>query len=155
MVAGVVEGQRMHQQAVARAFVDRFRAMQLESPRELDWRGWIDRYLEVVQWDLDLSAANEMGLHESLRSLFPELRREFAAFIARTYPAWLAHLEGDRPPLSIDIVGEFLMPVLEKEKAVAFIVVDCLRLRPARVLHPVLAPPLQIYTAHYFCVLPP
>jgi hypothetical protein len=72
----------------------------------LDWRGWIDRYLEMVQWDLDLTAANEMGLHESLRGLFPSCR-DFAQYVARAYPQWLANLEGDRPPPSIDIVSEF------------------------------------------------
>ena len=55
-----------------------------------------------------------MGLHESLQGLFPDLRREFATFMRDAYPGWLANLEGDRPPLSIDIVGEFLMPVLER-----------------------------------------
>ena len=65
LVARMLEGPRIRQQAIARAFVDRFRAMQNESLRDLDWRGWIDRYLELVQWDLDLTAATEMGLHES------------------------------------------------------------------------------------------
>ena len=154
MVARLLEGPRIHQQAVARSFVDRFRQMQLESLRDLDWRGWIDRYLEMVQWDLDLTAANEMGLHESLRGLFPEMRREFANFMATSYPRWLANLEGDRPPLSIDIVSEFLLPILEKEKAAAFIVIDCLRLDQWRALEPVIAPLFDIETTHYFGILP-
>ena len=88
--------------------------MQNESLRDLDWRGWIDRYLELVQWDLDLTAAGEMGLHESLRGLFPDMRREFAAFMSHGVSRrGCANLEGDRPPLSIDIVGEFLLPVLQ------------------------------------------
>src|SRR6476469_3416128 len=83
LVARMLEGPRIRQQAIARSFVDRFRAMQNESLRDLDWRGWIDRYLELVQWDIDLTAANEMGLHESLRGLFPELRRHFAQYQER------------------------------------------------------------------------
>jgi CheY-like chemotaxis protein len=154
MVARLLDGPRIRQQAVARAFVDRFRAMQLESPRELGWRGWIDRYLEIVQWDLDLAGANEMGLHDSLRGLFPELRREFALYMSRAYPAWLAALDGDRPPLSIDIVGEFLMPVLRQDRAVAFIVIDCLRLDQWKIIQPVIAPLFDIETTHYFGILP-
>ena len=154
MVSGLLEGPRIRQQVVARSFVDRFRAMQGESLRDLDWRGWIDRYLEMVQWDLDLTAANEMGLHESLRGLFPDLRRDFALFMARAYPDWLANLEGDRPPLSIDIVSEFLMPVVQQDKAAAFIVIDCLRLDQWKSLEPVIAPLFDIETTHYFGVLP-
>ena len=148
MVSGLLEGPRIRQQVVARSFVDRFRAMQFDSLRDLDWRGWIDRYLELVQWDLDLTAANEMGLHESLRGLFPDMRREFATFMARAYPEWLANLEGDRPPLSIDIVSEFLMPVVQQDRAAAFIVIDCLRLDQWKALEPVIAPLFDIETTH-------
>jgi CheY-like chemotaxis protein len=154
MVARLLEGPRIYQQAVARAFVDRFRAMQFESLRDLEWRGWIDRYLELVQWDLDLTAANEMGLHDSLQGLFPELRRQFALFMARAYPAWLADLEGDRPPLSVDIVGEFLMPIVRQDRAAAFIVIDCLRLDQWKVIEPVIASLFDIETTHYFGILP-
>ena len=154
LVARLLEGPRIRQQAVARAFVDRFRALQLESPRELDWRGWIDRYLELVQWDLDLTAANEMGLHDSLRGLIPEMRREFALYMSHAYPEWLANLESDRPPLSIDIVGEFLMPIVRQDGAATFIVIDCLRLDQWKVIEPVIAPLFDIETTHYFGILP-
>ncbi len=154
LVARMLEGPRIRQQAVSRAFVDRFRAMQFESLRDLDWRGWIDRYLELVQWDLDLTAAGEMGLHDSLRGLFPEVRRAFALYMSRSYPEWLAHLESDRPPLSIDIVGEFLMPVVRQDGNALFIVIDCLRLDQWKIIEPVIAPLFDIETTHYFGVLP-
>ncbi len=154
LVTRMLEGPRIRQQAISRAFVDRFRAMQFESLRELDWRGWIDRYLELVQWDLDLTAANEMGLHDSLRGLFPEVRRAFALYMANAYPEWLAHLESDRPPLSIDIVGEFLMPVVRQDGNALFIVIDCLRLDQWKIIEPVIAPLFDIETTHYFGVLP-
>jgi len=154
LVARMLEGPRIRQQAISRAFVDRFRAMQFESLRELDWRGWIDRYLELVQWDLDLTAANEMGLRESLRGLFPEVRRDFALYMARAYPEWLAHLESDRPPLSIDIVGEFLMPIVRQDGNALFIVIDCLRIDQWKIIEPVIAPLFDIETTHYFGILP-
>ena len=154
LVARMLEGPRIRQQAIARSFVDRFRAMQNESLRDLDWRGWVDRYLELVQWDLDLTSANEMGLHESLQGLFPDLRREFAQFMGKAYPAWLKNLEGDRPPLSIDIVEEFLLTVMQHDRAVVFIVIDCLRLDQWKALEPVIAPLFDIETTHYFGVLP-
>ena len=100
---------RIRQQAVARAFVERFRAMELERGTDLDWRGWIDALRRArCEWDVDLAAARRVGLHESLRGLYPDMRREFAQYMRDRYPAWLANLEGDRPPLSIDIVSEFL-----------------------------------------------
>jgi len=153
-VTRILEGERIRQQAVARAFVERFRAIELERGRVLDWRGWIERFDELVRWDVGLTAAGETGLHESLRGLYPDMHRDFAAFMSRMYPQWLRNLEGDRPPLSIDVVEEFLLPALRRGRNAVLVVVDCLRLDQWRVLEPKLARLFDVETSHYFAVLP-
>ena len=52
VVTRLLDGPKLRREAVARAFVERFRALELERDRVLDWRGWIDRYDELVRWDL-------------------------------------------------------------------------------------------------------
>ena len=153
-VTRLLEGPRLRQQAVARQFVSRFRELQTASLRDLDWRGWIDHFAELTQWDLDLAAAGEMGLHESLQSLYPDLRREFAHYMFQAYPAWLRDLEGDRPPLSVDIVQEFVLPIVDQDQHAVFIVLDCLRLDQWRAIEPMLAQQFEVETTHYFSVLP-
>ena len=153
-ITRLLEGDRIRQQAVARRFVERFRDLQNAPLRGLGWREWIERFGEVTQWDLDLVAANEMGLRESLQGLYPDLRREFATFMRGAYPAWLKNLGGDRPPLSIDIVPEFLMPIFKQDKQALLVVIDCLRLDQWRVLQPIISPLFDIETTHYFSVLP-
>jgi hypothetical protein len=70
------------------------------------------------------------------------------------YPRWLKDLEGDRPPLSVDVVSEFLLPILERSRAAVFIVIDCLRLDQWMTLAPLLAPWFDVETTHHFSVLP-
>src|SRR5207302_3983890 len=79
---------------------------------------------------------------------------EFAHFMKAQYPGWLQNLEGNRPPLSVDIVSEFLLPILQRDRAAVFVVVDCLRLDQWRVLEPLLAPFFDVETSHYYAVLP-
>ena len=154
VVTRILEGPRIRQQALARRFVERFRSMELERDPNLDWRGWIDRFDELMRWDVDLAAAGEMGLYDSLRGLYADMHREFAQYMKHEYPAWLEDLEGNRPPLSVDIVGEFLLPIMQRDRAAVFVVVDCLRLDQWRVLEPLLAPYFEVETTHYFAVLP-
>lgn len=155
VVTRILEGPKIRQQALARAFVDRFRELELVRSRDLDWRGWVERYAEFVQWDVDLAAAGEMGLYGSLRGLYAEMHRDFAAYVKEAYPRWVnAQIEGERPPLSIDVVGEFLQPMLHDEKRVLYIVVDCLRLDQWKVIEPLLTPLFEIDTTHYFSLLP-
>src|SRR3982751_672373 len=127
-ITRILDGPRIRQQAIARAFVERFRAIELERQSPLDWRGWAERFTELMRWDVDLAAAGEMGLYESLRGLYGDMHREFARFMQQAYPAWLRDLDGERPALSIDVVEEFVLPVLRRDAKAVFIVVDCLRL---------------------------
>jgi CheY-like chemotaxis protein len=154
LVARLLDGPRIRSQAIARSFVDRFRELQSESLRDLDWRGWVQRYAELTRWDLDLANANEVGLHETLQGLYPDARRAFAAYMRGAYPAWLRDLEGDRPSLSVDVVRKLLMPAVERHGTALFVVIDALRLDQWRALEPLLAPLFEIETSYYFAVLP-
>jgi len=154
VITRVLEGPRIRQQAIARSFVERFRAMEMERQRNLSWRDWMARYAEFVEWDIELAQAREQSLYESLQALYPDLRREFAAYFRDAYPKWLRDLEGDRPPLSIDIVTEFLLPILDRSRATLFVVIDCLRLDQWRILQPLLAPFFDVETTHYFSIVP-
>ncbi|MCX5760497.1 MAG: PglZ domain-containing protein [Gemmatimonadetes bacterium] len=154
VVTRILEGPKIRSQAIARRFVERFRELEAVRLRDLDWRGWTERFAELVQWDVELTAAGEVGLNASLRALFPAMHKDFAAFVGDGYPRWVRDLNGDRPPLSVDIVGEFLMPVLADHPAAVFIVVDCLRLDQWKVLEPIVAQAFEIDTAHYFSLLP-
>jgi CheY-like chemotaxis protein len=153
-VTRILEGPRIRRQLLAQRFTQRFRELELEAGRPADWRAWVDRYDEVVRWDLELVEAGETGLYETLRGAYSDMHRSFAEFVYREYPRWLANLEGDRPPLSIDVVGEFLLPVLSQYSSVLFVVVDCMRLDQWRVLEPVVGDLFDVETAHYFTVLP-
>lgn len=154
VITRILEGPRIRQQAVARGFVERFRELELEREAVLDWRGWIERYDELTRWDVDLAAAGEKGLYDSLTALYPHMHREFAEYMRTAYPEWLTNLEGNRPPLSIDVVGEFLLPVLRRDGAALLIIVDCLRLDQWRVLEPLLSSSFDVETTHYYSILP-
>ncbi|HKS06661.1 MAG TPA: response regulator [Gemmatimonadaceae bacterium] len=153
-VTRILEGPALRQQALARGFVERFRELQEDSTREASWRDWIDRYTEIVQWDIDLSRAGESGLRESLHGLLPVMRRDFAAFVATNYPAWVHDRDAGAPPLSVDVAGTFLAPILDSSRAVVFVVIDCLRLDQWKVIEPILQEWFDVETTHYFAVLP-
>ena len=154
VITRVLEGPSIRQQAISRGFVERFRGWAMEGGWPDDWRGWIERYQELMRWDIDLAEAGERGLYDSLRSIYADMHREFASFMSRAYPRWLRELGGDRPPLSVDVVPEFVLPVLDRRRSVALVVVDCMRLDQWMVIEPLLAPYFEVETTHYYAVLP-
>ena len=100
------------------------------TPRRRDsrWREWIELVVELVRWEVRLSAGERAGPlggpRRAAARVAPGLRRVHR----RHYPRWLAQPEGDRPPLSVDVGAEFLVPILQTTSRALFVVVDCLRL---------------------------
>src|SRR5881275_2740091 len=130
VITRLLEGDRIRQQHLARDFVSRFRELEGRRGATLAWREWIELVAELARWEVRLGAANEPGLSEALRSLQRSLRKDFAEYVARQYPRWLASPEGDRPPLSVDVGAEFLVPVLRSTGRVLFVLIDTNSTRP-------------------------
>ncbi len=154
VVTRLLEGDRIRQQRLARDFVTRFRELEARRGAALAWREWIELVVELVQWEVRLGAGNEPGLSEALEALQRSLRKDFAQFVARQYPRWLANPEGDRPPLSVDVGAEFLVPVLRSSERVLFMVIDCLRLDQWEALRELVTPLFDIEESHYYSILP-
>src|SRR6266850_4795088 len=154
VVTRLLEGDRIRQQRLARDFVTRFRELEGRRGGALAWREWIELVRELAQWEVRLAAGNEPGLSEALKNLQESLRKDFATFITKHYPRWLADPEGDRPPLSVDVGAEFLVPALKRTGRVLFLVIDCLRLDQWEVLRDLITPLFDVEESHYYSILP-
>lgn len=153
VVTRLLEGESIQQQHVARAFSYRFRELNTEVSGERDWRQWAETYSELVDWELRLREAGEISLLASLETLLDEFRREFGHFVIRDYKGWVND-EIDRPPLSVDLVPQFLQPVLREDAHVLFVIIDCLRLDQWRTLLPLVKGTAEVEEALYYSILP-
>src|SRR6266542_76720 len=154
VVTRLLEGDRIRQQRLARDFVTRFRELEGRRGGALAWREWSELVAELARWEVRLAASNEPGLSEALSALQRSLRKDFAEYVGRHYPRWLASPEGDRPPLSVDVGAEFLVPLLRNHGRALFIVIDCLRLDQWEVLRDLVTPLFQVEESHYYSILP-
>src|SRR5438552_3068228 len=154
VITRLLEGDRIRQQRLARDFVTRFRELEARRGTTLAWREWIELVVELTRWEVRLSEANEPGLLEALRNLQESLRKDFAEFYRKHYPRWLANPEGDRPPLSVDVGAEFLVPVLKGKGKALFLIIDCLRLDQWEALKDLVTPLFDIEESYYYGIVP-
>ena len=154
VVTRLVEGDRIRQQHLARDFVTRFRELEARRGSSLAWREWIELVVELTRWEVRLSSGNEPGLTEAATTMQAGVRKDFTEFIRRNYTTWLAHPEGDRPPLSVDVGAEFLVPVLQSSNRAMLVVVDCLRLDQWEVIRDLITPVFDLEESYYYSILP-
>lgn len=154
VVVRLLEGDRIREQRVARDFVARFRELEERRGAKLGWREWIELVAEVAQWEVRLGQAEQSGLRDALATLQRSLHTDFADFIKENYPLWVSGRAGDRPPLSVDVVPRFLLPLLKRHPSVLFVMVDCLRLDQWEALKPEIAESFDIEVSHHYSILP-
>lgn len=153
VVTRLLEGQALQQQFVARDFTVRFRELNAQRSVPRGWREWGETYSELVDWELRLRQAGEVGLLSSLETLLDDFRREFCQFVASNYADWVNGGQ-DRPTLSVDVVPQFLAPLIGEGRTALFVVIDCLRLDQWRVILPLLTPYAEVEEALYYSILP-
>jgi DNA-binding response OmpR family regulator len=153
-VTRLVEGSQIRQQRLARDFVGRFRELENRRVSQMGWREWVEMVAELAQWEVKLGGSGESGLKEALSTLQKSLHSDFAEFIETHYPGWLADPDSDRPPLSVDVCEEFLVPLIKSERSVMLVIADCMRLDQWELLKPIIADWFDIEVSYYFSIVP-
>lgn len=129
-----------------------FNEIRLERQESIDWRKWIQIHLRLSEWDLEFDQVSEAALEEIHSGQKKEYNALFAEYVIRNYPNWLKGK--DSPALSVDLIHNYIVPLLNKGNQVYFIVLDCLRLDQWLVLEPMLEPYFDISRDYYYSILP-
>jgi CheY-like chemotaxis protein len=154
VVTRILEGPELRHEQLARDFVRAYAGMRARIDRAADWRDWTDLYSDLVDWELELGAADESGLLDSLLTLTGDVRRRFCEFVVENYGSWVAKDREDRPSLSVDVVPRFFLPLLARDEPSVLLVVDCLRLDQWRALRSVIGEDFEVEEDLYLSILP-
>lgn len=154
VITRLLEGDRIRQQWIARDFVTRFRELEQRRGAHLGWREWVELVVELFRWEVQLAPGEDSGLKDALHTFQTSLHDDFAEFISGHYPGWLAQPDADRPPLSVDVCSEFLVPLIKAHGRVLFVVVDCLRLDQWELLKLEITELFDLEESYYFGILP-
>lgn len=115
-----------------------------------NWQKWKSIYLSLVSWNA------KIGKHPELQTLHQELLTqcecEFTKFVESNYLNWLHN--SDTPPLSINIIPDFVIPHTMNYKRVYLIILDCLRFDQYLSIRPYLQELFKLKEDFYSSILP-
>ncbi len=117
------------------------------------WQDWIDIYVKLLEWDLLSDQLSKQGLEETHLEQKKECNAEFSDFVEANYPEWVNGNQ-ERPTLSVDVLDQYVMPLLQAKVPTYFIVVDCFRLDHWMAIEPLLHPYFSIDRNYSYSILP-
>ena len=148
----ILDRQKIRQGQITQDYVTEANEIRALLSSSLSWRDWIDIQNRLVKWDIELDRSEDRGLKQSHQDQRLECNTEFAKFVERNYAHWLN--DGDRPPLSVDVMSQYVVPELTSGKSVVFIVMDSMRLDQWVAIESLLFDLFAIQRGTYYSILP-
>jgi CheY-like chemotaxis protein len=149
----ILESRKIAGEFVSRDYAKEFQQISMALMGAPDHDAWIDIYLKLTSWDLELDEHPGLGLRQTLLDQKRECNVEFGKFVERNYHRWIAS-EGGAPVLSPDIIERYVIPALDGKGPVFLFVIDCLRLDQWFGMEKFLSPHFSINKNYYYSILP-
>lgn len=149
----ILDSRQIRQSQAGQNYVSQAGKIREQISGDVNWQTWIDVHKQLCEWDIEVGKLGDAGLQQMVGDQRRECNHEFGRFIERNYASWVAE-EADSPPLSVDVVPEYVMPYIEAGRQVFFIVVDCLRLDHWMVMEPQLAEYFNVKRSYHYSILP-
>lgn len=148
----MLEKRKIAGQRISRDYTSEFKEIAMRLMGPVQWQDWIDIHCKLSEYDIELDQHNELGLKQILYDQKRECNAEFGRYIERNYVNWLAG--GERPPLSVDIVPQFVIPHVRQGEKTLLMIIDNLRLDQWLVMEPLLREFFDITREYYYSILP-
>ncbi len=148
----ILESKKIETERISRDYVQQFNEISSLLMNPLEAQDWIDLYVKLTGWDVELDRYSGVGLRQTLLDQKRDCNIEFGKFVERNYQDWLESEK--RPMLSTDLIANKVIPLIEETENVVFIVIDNMRLDQWLTMEPLLYPYFQITRDYYFSILP-
>lgn len=121
----------------------------------LDFNEWIEIYKKLTRWELELEQSKDESIMEVLKMQKDEASQEFARFIEENYLNWIQAKAGSRPILSHTLIKEKVLPLLDGDLPVFFLLIDNLRYDQWKAIQPVIEEFFRVEKDEiYYSILP-
>ena len=152
----LLEGKKITGQYAAKDYLQDFDQISKALLGKLDYAEWIDIYIKLVNWDIELDLHPDLGLKQTLYDQKKEANKEFSKFVENNYTNWINSIgDIDTPTLTTEITERYVLNHLSKENAtVIYFVIDCLRLDQWLLMEKHLVDFFNIEKNYYYSILP-
>jgi len=152
----ILESKKISGEYVAKDYLTDFNEISRQLLTDPDFNDWIEIYLKLTNWDMELDEHPEIGLRQTLTEQKKECNQEFSKFVEKKYKSWIDSAGSeDVPLLTTKITEKYVFPHLSKPSGpVFYFVIDCLRLDQWLVMEKHLKEIFNIQKDYYYSILP-
>lgn len=150
-----LESDKINEDKLVQNFLSDINHLRTTINEPINWQDWIDVYVRLVNWSVELDNFPNIGFSDSFRDFWREANSVFSSFIEKNYQDWIFSTPNSKTPtFSPQIVEKYLIPELTSDNNILFFVIDCLRLDQWLIMEQILQQFFNINKNFYFSILP-
>ncbi|MFA7228372.1 MAG: bifunctional response regulator/alkaline phosphatase family protein [Melioribacteraceae bacterium] len=152
----ILEQRKISGEYVAKDYLQDFNNISRQLLLEPDFDDWVEIYIKLTNWALELDIHPEIDLRQTLVEQMKECNQEFSKYVEKKYKNWIDNVGSeDVPTLTTQIFEKYVAPHLANAGGpVFFFVIDCLRLDQWLVMEKHLTGLFNIQKDYYYSILP-
>ncbi|MHB8259085.1 MAG: T9SS response regulator signal transducer PorX [Bacteroidia bacterium] len=121
----------------------------------MDYKQWVELYKKIVYWELEIDKSSDKSMLEVLQMQKQEANLGFCKFIEKNYLNWVNGAGDNIPIMSHTLLRNKLIPALDENECVFFLLIDNLRYDQWKVIQPILSELYKVESEDlYYGILP-
>lgn len=151
----ILDNKRLVAEKTTSAYQQQFRNLFMALNSNPDDNEWMEIYKKLVYWELEMEKSNSPEMQEVLMTQKQEANTEFYKFISRNYASWVNPKSSNAPVMSHTLLRSKVLPHLEKNVPLFFILIDNLRFDQWKAIQPIFAENFRIQEEEtFYSILP-
>lgn len=144
----LIDNKRLVSEKTAIDYQQEFRKILMDINDKPDYKAWVEIYKKIIGWELKLDESENTDLSSILESQKKEANAEFSKYVTNNYLQWMK--SHDRPILSHELMKQKVLPLLQENKPIFFVLLDNLRYDQWKIIEPTILEFFRIEDDDYF-----
>ncbi len=134
----IVDNRRLVSEKTAQGYQQDFRNISMTFMDDLDFEAWKGVYRKLVYWQLELESSKDSGMADVLGAQINEANHNWADFIRKNYVDFVNNRDPKAPLMSHELLRRKVIPHIDGETPVVFLLIDNLRYDQWKAIMPLL-----------------
>lgn len=151
----IIDNKRLVAEKTTSNYQQEFRNLFMALNDNPDYNEWMDLYKKLVYWELEIKKSDSPEMIEVFQTQKQEANNEFYKFISKNYAKWVSPKAVDLPIMSHNLMELKVLPHLEPDVPLFFVLIDNLRLDQWKAILPMFAQNFRVLEEEtFYSILP-
>jgi CheY-like chemotaxis protein len=140
----IIDNKRLVAEKTTTSFQQQFSELMMALMGNPDYSGWVDLYKRLIYWELEMEKSDSPEMKDILANQKKEANAAFSKYITKNYASWVDPASSDSPIMSHQLMQFKILPHIEENVPLFYILIDNLRYDQWKAIQPIFAESFRV-----------